>query len=156
MSYLDKKDIFENIEKLKKLEIGSEEFRIFGIKIICSYTKPFTLSNNGITCGSILWDKFIVGDELSRDDLFKLALIGSEAALILDRSNWIKTSANIYKQMFTKYKPEDEYMESLIMDIYLPEGYYKENENFIQVVYDKIDEIMKGRSNIKDLFDNEL
>jgi len=154
MSYLDKKDAIDNIEILKDLEIGSNEFRLLGIKIVCSYTKPLILSKKGIEYGSILWDRYVVDDELSRRELFELSLIGSEAALILDRNEWVKTSGSIHKELFTRYKPDDGYLQSLIADVYLPEGYYQENENFIRVIYESIDEIMRGRSDIKDLYDD--
>lgn len=144
--YFKKEDVFDHIDELNKQKVGTSEFRLLGIKIICSYSKDIVLSDKGMDRGNLLWEMYIEGKEMERNELFELSTIGAEAAVMCDRLDYIENIRNIHKGIKDKYDPEDEYMESLINDIYLEEGYYEENVNFLPSIHERVASVILNKS----------
>jgi len=150
--YFTKEDIKSQVELLDKYKTGSEEYKNLGLKIIASYCKQLILTNAGISHGLELLKKYQAGVELNRKDLIKLYILGTEANLVTGGHGTYELLSEIWGKLYSRYKPEVEYLQAYIYEVLFPEGYMQGNPYFTEVLNKTVKSYTDDRPALKAIF----
>jgi len=150
--YFSKDESIDQVGLLDKYIQNSEEYKNQGLKIIASYCKPLILTNKGIEYGLELVNKYRSGLKLNRKELFDLYLIGTESNLITGGKGTYELLANTWKELYEKYKPDVEYLQSYIYEVIFPEGYMQGNPNFTEDLNKTVKNYTEERPALKAIF----
>lgn len=122
------------MEKLYRLKPGTDEYRDHLMLMLISYGRENIFSPKGIEIGLGLFDKFKRGENMTRDELFRAFLVGSEASLVDQRSDSYEVSLKIKDAVFEKYNPDTLFLHAYMYNKLGGEGFLKNNQNFIEGV----------------------
>jgi len=152
--YFNKEEMDEQIKLLEKYITNSEEYKAQGLKIITSYCKKLILSNKGVKRGLDLMKKWDNKEKLSRIELFDLYILGPEAKLVTGGIGVYEDMAEIYKELFDRYKPEGEYLKSWVYETLYPDDYLEVNSNFAKDINNTVKTYVDERPTLRAIFFN--
>ncbi len=150
--YFDREELDEQLAILDKYEQGSDEYRTLGQKIVASFCKPLRLTQKGIDHGLELYDKWLKGDDLRRQELFALYILGAEALLLTRGANAHEITSKVYKEMWNKYKPEVVYLTKFIYEVLYPENYLESNPSHDKKHQEGIEAYIENRPVLRTIF----
>lgn len=150
--YFSKEEIKDQVSLLDKYELSSEEYKNQGLKIIASYCKPLVLTNSGISYGLDLLKKYQRGDKLARIEMFDLYILGTEANLITGGHGTYELLSEVWGNIYNKYKPEMEYLQSYIYENLFPDGFMQGNKNFTEDLNRTVKNYTDKRPALKAIF----
>lgn len=150
--YFSKDELVEQVKLLDKYLQNSEEYKNQGLKIIASFCKPLILTNNGIAHGLELVNKYRSGLKLNRTELFDLYIVGTEANLITGGKGTYELLSNTWKEIWEKYKPDAEYLQSYIYDVIFLNGYMMGNPDYTEDLNKTVKNYTEGRPQLKAIF----
>lgn len=150
--YFSREELVNQVELLDKYLQNSEEYKNQGLKIIASYCKPLILTNKGIEYGLELVNKYRSGLKLNRKELFDLYIIGTEANLIASGKGTYELLAKTWKELYERYKPDVDYLQSYIYEVMFIEGYMQGNPSFTEILHKTVKNYTEERPALKAIF----
>lgn len=150
--YFSKEELIDQVGLLDKYIQNSEEYKNQGLKIIASYCKPLILTNKGIEYGLELVNKYKSGLKPSRKELFDLYIIGTEANLIASGKGTYELLTKTWKELYERYKPDADYLQSYIYEVIFLEGYMQGNPSFTENLSQIVKRYTEERPALKAIF----
>lgn len=150
--YFNGDEIIDQVALLDKYETNSEEYKNQGLKIIVSYCKPLILTNAGIQKGLELLKRYENKEKLDRKELLNLYMLGPEANLVTGGKGTYELMSTIWKELYSKYKPEDEYLQSWIYEVVYPGGFLQSNPSFTKDLNHAVKTYTADRPGLRAIF----
>lgn len=150
--YFSKEELVDQVKLLDKYIQNSEEYKNQGLKIIASFCKPLILTNKGIEYGLELVNKYRSGLKPSRKELFDLYIVGTEANLITGGKGTYELLAKTWKELYERYKPDADYLQSYIYQVLFLEEYMQGNPSFTENLNQIVKNYTKERPALKAIF----
>lgn len=150
--YFSKEELVDQVKLLDKYIQNSEEYKNQGLKIIASFCKPLILTNKGIEYGLELVNKYRSGLKPSRKELFDLYIIGTEANLITGGKGTYELLAKTWKELYERYKPDADYLQSYIYQVLFLEEHMQGNPSFTENLNQIVKNYTKERPALKAIF----
>lgn len=130
--YYNRSQLRDKLDELNLIkDKNSDEYFFKYMKIIYSFGRDKILTEYGINKGRELYDKWIRGETLNREDILLLGFLVSDICIIDGDEKKLKDLNTIYYQTITLYKPDFEYMRAFANTTMPQKGYSKLNENYM-------------------------
>jgi len=129
MSYLKPAELEKAMSELEGLNKQTLEYFFDYMKIIMSFGKPHMLTLKGLDYAKNLLERWKNKEELKRDEIMCLGVLGTELIVLLLQKNHelLKEVHKYYEEMLKKYNPDFAYMQHFTQIEMFNRGYIQDN-----------------------------
>lgn len=130
--YHSKEQIKELLADLEStVDKSTDEYFNKYMKIVYSFGKEMRLTQKGIERCEELYQKWLKGEVLEREDLLILGFLLSDVSVLEQNKTKIHDLVTIYNQTIIAYNPDFDYMNQFVNTVLPAKGYSEVNKEYI-------------------------